>query len=170
MISAGLFGNALAMLAGPWLTARETAALIMVVISLLFVRGFREWYLLAWGAGWTAYGAFLYLFRASALHPASRSLTAFVEADFVLAIALFAAAAPISARSRRALTVLVSVAWVILICAAMRPFYFPDYSPARLAIEIASRLMAAGAAIALIRARLGRIGAGPLLFAAGLLT
>ncbi|HUB01849.1 MAG TPA: GAF domain-containing protein [Terriglobales bacterium] len=170
MIPAGLFGNSLAQFAGPWLTARETATLIMAMISLLFFRAFRERYLLAWGGGWIAYGAFLYLVRVSASHPASKSLSAFAEADFVLAISLLAAAALISARSRRAITALVAVSWVILICAAMRPFYFPGSFSARLGIEIACRVMAAGAAFELLRARLGRIGMGPFLFGAGLLT
>jgi hypothetical protein len=48
------------MLTVPWLTARETAALIVVAVSLLFFRVFRERCLLAWAAGWVAYGAFLW--------------------------------------------------------------------------------------------------------------
>ena len=48
------------MLTVPWLTARETTALIVVVVSLLFFRVFRERCLLAWAAGWVAYGAFLW--------------------------------------------------------------------------------------------------------------
>ena len=83
----------------PWLTARETAALIAVVVSLLFFRAFRECYLLVWGAGWIAYGAFLYAARASALPDASRAMAAFSQADFVLAVALFAVTALMSAQS-----------------------------------------------------------------------
>ncbi|MGB9238084.1 MAG: hypothetical protein WCC19_04620, partial [Terriglobales bacterium] len=52
----------------PSLTARETAALIAVVVSLLFFRAFRERCLLVWGAGWLAYGAFLWLARAGGVH------------------------------------------------------------------------------------------------------
>src|SRR5450755_3286793 len=86
------FVKSVGMLTLPWLTARETAALIAVVVSLLFFRVFRERCLLAWGAGWVAYGAFLWLTRASELHAASKLLTAFAQADFVLAMTLFAAA------------------------------------------------------------------------------
>ena len=55
------------MLTVPWLTARETAALIVVAVSLLFFRVFRERCLLAWGAGWFAYGTFLWVARAGEL-------------------------------------------------------------------------------------------------------
>ena len=100
MNPAGLFGNLLGMLTGPWLTARETAALIVVVVSLLFFRAFRERCLLAWGAGWLAYGTFLFL-EHHHLQAVSKRFTAFLETDFVLAITLLAAAALISAASRR---------------------------------------------------------------------
>jgi PAS domain S-box-containing protein len=170
MDPAGLFGNSLGVLTGPWLTARETAALIVVVVSLLFFRVFRERCLLAWGAGWVAYGAFLWVAGAGELHGASRSMAAFAQADFVLAIALLAAAALMSAQARRTLTALVAVSWVLVVCAAMRPLYFPDSKALGLGLEISCRLIAAGAAVELLRYRFGRIGVGPFLFGAGLLT
>jgi PAS domain S-box-containing protein len=170
MDPAGLFGNSLGVLTGPWLTARETAALIVVVVSLLFFRVFRERCLLAWGAGWISYGAFLWVAGVGELHGASKSMTAFAQADFVLAMALFGAAALISAQARRALTALVAVSWVLMVCAAMRPLYFPDSKVLGLGLEISCRLIAAGAAVELLRYRFGRIGPGPFLFGAGLLT
>src|ERR1700678_1542530 len=112
MDTAAFFGNSVRVLTVPWLTARETAALIMVVISLLFFRVFREKYLLAWGAGWIAYGAFLWVTGTGALHAASpQAMAAFAQADFVLVIALFAAAALMSTQGRRELTALVAVSW-----------------------------------------------------------
>jgi PAS domain S-box-containing protein len=170
MDPAGLFGNSLGVLTGPWLTARETAALIVVVVSLLFFRVFRERCLLAWGAGWIAYGAFLWVAGAGELHGASKSMAAFAQADFVLAMALFAAAALMSAQARRALTAVMAVSWVLMVCAAMRPLYFPDSKALGLGLEASCRLIAAGAAIELLRYRFGRIGPGPFLFGAGLLT
>src|SRR5450759_6037642 len=115
MAPALLFGNSVGVLTVPWLTARETAALIVVVVSLLFFRVFRERCLLAWGAGWVAYGAFLWVAGAGGLHAASKSMAAFAQADFVLAMGLFAAAALISAQARRALTALVAVSWVLMV-------------------------------------------------------
>src|SRR6266853_202933 len=170
MDPAGLFGNSLGVLTGPWLTARETAALIVVVVSLLFFRVFRERCLLAWGAGWIAYGAFLWVAGAGELHGVSKSMTAFAQADFVLAMGLFATAALMSAQARRALTAFVAVSWVLMVCAAMRPLYFPDSKAVGLGLEVSSRLIAAGAAVELLRYRLGRIGPGPFLFGVGLLT
>src|SRR6267143_658554 len=167
---AGLFGNSLGVLTGPWLTARETAALIVVVVSLLFFRVFRERSLLAWGAGWIAYGAFLWVACAGELHGASKSMAAFAQADFVLAMALFGVAALMSAQARRALTALVAVSWVLMVCAAMRPLYFPDSKTLGLGLEISCRLIAAAAAVGLVRYRFGRIGVSPFLFGAGLLT
>jgi two-component system NtrC family sensor kinase len=158
------------MLTAPWLTARETAALIVVVVSLLFFRVFRERCLLAWGAGWVAYGAFLWVTGTGGLHTASKSMAAFAQADLVLAIGLFAAAALLSAHARRALTALVAITWVLLVCAAMRPLYFPDLKNVGLGLDVACRLIAAGAFVELLRYRFGRIGLGPFLFGAGLLT
>jgi len=167
---AGLFGNSVGVLTVPWLTARETAALIVVVVSLLFFRVFRERCLLAWGASWVAYGAFLWVAGAGELHAASKSMAAFAQADFVLAMGLFAAAALMSAQARRALTVLLAVSWVMMVCAAMRPLYFPDSKALGLGLDVACRLIAVGAAVELLRYRFGRIGLGPFLFGAGLLT
>jgi PAS domain S-box-containing protein len=170
MSPAGLLQNSVGTLAVPWLTERETAALILVAVSLLLFRAFRERYLLVWAAGWTAHGAFLVLLRTNDLHSASKPMAAMAHADFVLAIALFASAALISAQSWRALTALSAISWVALVCAGMQPFYFSGVSSASLAVEIVCRLIAFAAAFALVRSRLGRIGIGPFLFAAGLLT
>src|SRR5271157_6549340 len=167
---AGLFGNSVGMLTVPWLTAREMAALIVVAVSLLFFHVFRERCLLAWGAGWVAYGAFLWVAGTGDLHAASKSMAAFAQADFVLAMGLFAAAALMSAQARRALTALAAVSWVMMVCSAMRPLYFPDSKALGLGLDVACRLIAAGAAVELLRFRFGRIELGPFLFGAGLLT
>src|ERR1019366_3904486 len=95
-------------------------------------------------------------------------MAAFAQADFVLAMGLFAAAALLSAQGRRTLTVLVAVAWVLVVCATMRPLYFPDWKNVELGLDVACRLIAAGAAVELLRHRFGRIGLGPFLFGAGL--
>lgn len=158
------------MLTVPWLTARETAALIVVVVSLLFFRVFREQCLLAWAAAWVAYGAFLGVAGTGELHTASKTIVAFAQADFVLAVGLFAAAALISAQARRQLTALVAIFWVLMVCAAMQPLYLPDSKILGQALEIACRVIALGAAVELLRYRFGRIGLGPFLFGAGLLT
>src|SRR6266536_6333562 len=164
------FGNSVGALTIPWLTARETAALIVVVVSLLFFRSFRERYLLAWGLGWIAYGVFLWAARASELPGASKSMAAFAQADFVLAVGLFAAAALMSAQARRMLTAVAVGSVVLAVYAGLRPLYFGNSRALGIGLELACRLIAVGAALELMRHRRGRMGFGPLLFSAGLLT
>jgi two-component system NtrC family sensor kinase len=164
------FGNSVGAISVLAMTEREIAALIVVAVSLLFFQAFRERYLLAWSGGWMAYAAFLFLTRAGDVHPASSSITAFAEANFVLAIALLATAAMMSAQSWRAMTSLIAVSWVVLICAAMRPLYFPHAPSARLVLEAGCGLIAVRAGFELVRSRLGGVGFGAVLFAAGLIT
>jgi len=156
------------------LTARETATLILVVASLLFFKVFRERYLLTWSAGWLVYGAFLWTMDwaagVSELHATSKWMAEFAQAEFVLAMGLLAAAALMSVHARRALTALLAILSVMMVCAATRPLYFPDSRNLELGLDVACRLIAAGAAVELLRNRFGRIGLGSLLFGAGLLT
>ena len=165
-----LLGHWVGSVAVPWLTARETAALIVVVVSLLFFRALRERYLLVWGAGWIAYGAFLFVARAAALRTSSTALAAFAQAGFVLAVGLFAAAALISAKSPRMLKVVAAFSALVVVVAGLRPLYLPRSSTLGLGLDLACRLIAVGATFQLLRCRFGRIGLGPLLFGAGLLT
>jgi two-component system NtrC family sensor kinase len=170
MNPAWLFGNSVSALTIPWLTERETAALIVVVVSLLFYRSFRERYLLTWGLGWISYGVFLWSARVSDLPGASKKVAAFAQADFVLAVGLFAAAALMSTQARRMLTGLAVVSALLVVYAGLRPLYFGDSPALGIGLEVACRLLAVVAALELMRYRLGRMGIGPLLFTAGLLT
>ncbi|HEX9110837.1 MAG TPA: PAS domain-containing protein, partial [Terriglobales bacterium] len=167
---AWLVGNSVGALTIPWLTARETAALIVVVVSLLFFRSFRERYLLTWGLGWIAYGVFLWSARASELPGASKAMAAFAQADFVLAVGLFAAAALMSTHARRLLTALAVGSGVLAVYAGLRPLYFGNSPALGIGLEVACRLIAVGTALELMRYRRGRMGFGPWLFSAGLLT
>jgi PAS domain S-box-containing protein len=195
MVSASLFGNSVGLFGNPWstapwstvprlsvpwfglasLTARETAALIAVAVSLLFFRAFRDRCLLVWAAGWFAYGAFSWLTRANEFH-ASRSMSAFAQADFVLALGLFACAALMTAQAPRVLAALVAFSWVLVVFAAIQPLYFPDAlylvdaRALRIGLDLACRLLAVTAVVELLRYRRGRLGPGSWLFAAGLLT
>jgi len=150
--------------------------LIVVVVSLLFFRVFRERCLLVWGAGWVVYAAVLFpgggLAGANEWHAASKLTESFTHAGFVLAMGLFAATALMLVGVRRTVMVALALSWVIAVCAAMQPAYFPDLKNFGLGLEIACRLLVVGAAVELIRSRWGRIGVGPFLFAwiAGLMT
>ncbi len=143
--------------------------MIVVAVSLLFFRVFRERCLLVWGMGWVVYGAFLCVEGANELH-ASKVMGAFSHAGFVLAMGLLAAAALMAVEARRALAAWLALSSALMVCAAVQPLYFPDAKISALGLEITFRVIAAGAALELIRRRWGRVGAGPLLFAGGLLT
>ena len=167
---ARLFGNSVGALTIPWLTARETAALILVVVSLLFFRSFRERYLLTWGLGWVAYGVFLWATRSTELGSASSSRAAFAQADFVLAVGLFAVAALMAAQAGRARGAVAVAAGLLAISAGLLPSYMGNSAALRIGLEGACRLIGVVAALELMRYRRGRMGFGPMLFGFGLLT
>ena len=99
-------------LAVPWLASRESTALILAVVSFLFFRAFRERYLLTWGMGWITYAAFLFMERRGALHaPSAGGGRDSRQAEFVLALGLFATAALLSAHAKRLLTALLMVSF-----------------------------------------------------------
>ncbi len=170
MNTAWLSGYPLGALAVPWLAPRETTALILAVVSFLFFRAFRERYLLTWGMGWIAYAAFLYMARRGVLHAPSGAAAAITSAEFVLALGLFGTAALLSIHARRLLTGMLMVCAVVLACAVLQPLYLSDSDGMRIGIEAGCRVIAAMAAIGLLRHRLGRMGLGPILLSLGLLT
>jgi len=165
------FGYPVGALVVPWLTARESAALILAVTSLLFFRAFRERYLLTWGMGWIAYGIFLWSDRSVTLHSGAKPVAlAFSNAQCALAMGLFIAALMMSTQARRKLTIVLSIAAALVAAAFLRGMYAPDSLLLHEALEISYRLLAAYAIVELFRFRLGRIGIAPLLLGAGLLT
>jgi len=162
---AQIFARMVRELPVPWLTERETAALIVVALSLLFFRALREDYLLVWGAGWLAYGSCLFLERIGEVHPHSIAIAWGTHASFILALGLMASAALVSTKSWKVMAACGFGSAGVLLFASLQPFYFPESTSARLALELACRLVAAVAAIELIRSRCGRIGLGPWMFA-----
>src|SRR5713101_1642533 len=169
MNPAWFLGYPVGALAVPWLASRESAALILAVVSFLFFRAFRERYLLTWGMGWITYAVFVFMERRSALHP-SQAAAALTQAEFVLALGLFATAALLSAHAKRLLTALLMVSSVVLACAVLRPLYLPDSAGMRIGLEAGCRVSAVVGAFGLIRYRFGRLGIGPILLSFGLIT
>jgi len=168
-----LIGNSVGISTVPWLTARETAAFILVALSLLLFRVLHRQFLLLWATGWVAYGVFLQLsnteFYAASGAVTSGPMTSFAAADYVLAIGLFAAAALMSVQAYKGLTAVVGVTWVLMVCAAMRPLYFPDLRAIGPGIELGCSLVALWAAAELVWRRLDRLGMAPFFFATGAL-
>src|SRR6266436_6151247 len=87
----------------PRLTLQESAALILLAASLLVFRTFRERYLLIWTVGWLAYLVSRWSIRGHAEGSLPRYLTAISQAEFVLAVGLFAAAIFVYTHARKLL-------------------------------------------------------------------
>ena len=85
----------------PRLTLQESAALILLAASLLVFRTFRERYLLIWTVGWLAYFVSRWTLRGSCAGVAPHYLTAISQAEFVLAVGLFAAAILVYSHARK---------------------------------------------------------------------
>ena len=76
----------------PGLSPQESGALLLLAASLLVFRAFRERYLLIWTLGWLAYFVSRWTLADHAAGPVPRYLIAISQAEFVLAVCLFAAA------------------------------------------------------------------------------
>ncbi len=163
------FGNSVSVFTAPWLSARATTALILVCVSLALFRVLRERCLLAWGGGWLAYCAFLWLSASDNVHASSKIVQAVSQADFILAVGLFAFAALISAQAHRLSLVITGLMGAVLVSATIRPIYFAGTTHTALVLDISCRIIALAAAIQLVRHRYGRVGVGPVLFAGGVL-
>ncbi len=85
------------------MTLQESAALILLAASLLVFRTFRERYLLIWTLGWLAYLVSRWTLRGYAPESVPRYLTAISQAEFVLAVGLFAAAIFVYTHARKLL-------------------------------------------------------------------
>jgi len=152
----------------PRLKAQESVALIMLAASLLVFRTFRERYLLVWIVGWLAY----FVSRWTVSDPIADSagyLTAISEAEFVLAVCLFAAAVFIYSHAQKLLAPLLIIAVSLVTYSAVRVLLWPDSIILRLALEIAYRMVACVAVFQVIRFRWARWEIGPWLLSFSLL-
>jgi len=153
----------------PRLSALELAVLVMLAASLLVFRTFRERYLLVWIVGWLA--CFVSRLTLAALEsgPVARYLTAIAQAEFVLAICLFAAAIFVYAHALKLLPALLLVAIAVMAYAVARALWWPDSLTLRVALEVAYRIVAITAVVQLIRFRWARWEIGPWFLGVSLL-
>src|SRR5712691_12171144 len=93
----------------PRLTPQESAALIMLAAGLLVFRTFRERYLLIWILGWLAYFVSRWTLRGAGEGTLPRYLTAISQAEFVLALGLFATAVFVYSHARKLLLPLLMI-------------------------------------------------------------
>ena len=156
-------------LATPKLTAAESAALIMLLATLLVLRTFREKFLLVWTLGWLAYAASLWFGRNQVGFASPAELSAISQASFVLAVCLFAVSILIHTQSQTYILPLFVVSGTLMAYAVARALYWPNELVARVPLEIAYRTVAIAAAVQLIRYRWGRVEIGPWLVSVSLL-
>jgi len=152
----------------PKLMAQESAALIILAASLLVFRTFRERYLLIWILGWLAYFVSRWTLRGSTLDW-SRDLIAISQAEFILAVCLFAASVFVYTHARKLLNALLIITLVLMAFAVVRAMLWPQMFMPRVVLEVAYRLISLAAAVQLIRYRWGRGEIGPWLLAFSLL-
>jgi len=155
-------------LVAPTLVAQEPAVLVVLAASLLVFRTFRERYLLIWIVGWLAY----FVSRCTLHGLGGDSLSAYslaiAQAEFILAVCLFAAAVFVYAHARDLLLPLVLIGITVIAYSVLRVLWWPDSLTLRVALEVSYRLIAVTAAIVLIRFRWSRWEIGPWLLSMSL--
>src|SRR5438477_5747321 len=140
----------------PRLTLQESAALILLAASLLVFRTFRERYLLIWTVGWLAYLVSRWSVRGLVADSVPGYLTAISQAEFVLAVGLFAAAILLYAHAQELLLPTMAITLAAMGFAVVRAWYWPDSFSLRLILEVSYRMLAVTAAFRLIRYRWAR--------------
>jgi PAS domain S-box-containing protein len=140
----------------PRLMVQESAALIMLAAALLVFRTFRERYLLIWILGWLAYFVSHWTFRGAAGGSLPPYLTAISQAEFILALCLFAAAVFVYSHARKLLLPLLLISLTLIAYAVARALWWPDSGALRAALEVSYRIIAFTAAVQLIRFRWAR--------------
>lgn len=136
----------------------ELSGLIILAASLLVFRTFRERYLLTWIVGWLTYLLSTSTTTTGLQH---RDAVAISQAEFVLAVCLFAAAIFVYARVQRLVSFLLPALVVLVGFSISRALWWPDSFGLRLALEVSYRIVAVSAAIQLIRFRRARWEIGP---------
>jgi PAS domain S-box-containing protein len=153
----------------PRLVAQESAALVVLVASLVVFRTFRERYLLIWILGWLAY----FVSRLSlgpVDHPtASHYAELLSQVEFIVAVCLFAASIFVYAHARKLLLALLPTGGAIVTYVIICQLLWPHSTVLRVPLEISYRLLGLVAAVQLLRYRRGRAEIGPWLLALGLL-
>jgi len=161
--------HAVGELAVPKLIAQESAILLVLAAALLVFRTFRERYLLLWIVGWLAYFVSHWTLYGVQDAAFARYTIAVSQAEFVLAVSLFAAAVFVYTHARKLLLPLALISITVMGYAVARALLWPDSMTLRMALEVAYRLIAFTAAFQVFRYRWGRGEIGPWLLTLSLL-
>ena len=109
------------------------------------------------------------LFQHDACGVASREMVAISQAEFVLAVCLFAAAIFVYAHAQKLVSPLLIILVILVGFAISRELWFPDSFALRVVLEVSYRIIAITAAIQLMRFRRARWEIGPWLLCLSLL-
>ena len=157
--------DVLARLAIPKFVARETAVLLILAVCLIIFRTLRERYLLVWIVGWLAYLGSYHALGASLSSPYSLPIG---NAEFVLAVSLFAGGTVICSRSRNLLALIFGISLVLIPFAFLQALWWPNAQALRFGLELSYRALTLGAAVQLLRFGRTRKELGTWLLCAGL--
>jgi PAS domain S-box-containing protein len=146
----------------PSLITQESAALIVLAVTLVVYRTFRERYLLIWILGWLMHLAASWSLSVSGGSSYGFPL-ALAQSEFVLTVGLFSTAILLYTHDRRLLWPLLLFSCAVAGYAAVRALWWPDLVVPRVVFEVLCRLIALLAGIELIRYRWARREIGPWL-------
>ena len=151
-------GNAIV----PSLITQESAALIVLAVTLVVYRTFRERYLLVWIVGWLMHLCASWSLSVSG-GSSYRLPAALAQAEFALTVGLFATAILLYAHDRRVLWPLLLSSCAVACFAAVRALWWPDLVAPQVVFQVLCRLIALVAGVELIRYRWARPEIGPWL-------
>src|ERR1700730_11756819 len=136
----------------------ELSGLVILAATLMVFRTFRERYLLTWIVGWLTY-----LLSTSVTQAASqqRDTVAISQAEFILAVCLFAAAIFVYAHAQKLVSPLLAILVGLVAFAVFRALWWPDSFALRVVLEVSYRVITITAAIRLMRFRRARWEIGP---------
>jgi PAS domain S-box-containing protein len=146
-------------------TVTDWALLGLLAASLLALRVSRERYLKIWIAGWAAFVASGLVEHVFSENISARYVPVGAQAAFVLGVGLMSCAVLMYSRSRELLKPLAVITPLLAVFAAARLLLLPDSLPMRVALELGYRIILITGAIALLRARRGRVDGGAAMLA-----
>ena len=152
----------------PSLIAQESAALIVLAVTLVVYRTFRERYLGVWIAGWLMRLAAGWSLHAAKSIP-GRVPIAISQVEFVLTLGLFSAAILVYVHRGRLLWQLALFCGCLAAYAAAHVLWLAEVPAAEVGFEAGCLVVALAVGFELIRSRWGRAEVGPWLLALGML-
>ncbi len=153
----------------PTLVPEGATVVVILAATLLVFRTFRERYLLIWIVGWLSYLLSCCTLHGVSNNPIPHYAVAISQAEFVLAVCLFAAAIFVYTHARKVLQPLVFISIGLFVYSVARGLWWPESVPLRIALEVSYRVVALAAVFQLLRFRHARWEIGSWLLSISLL-